>query len=853
MFNYLNELNPQQREAVLHLDGPLMIIAGAGSGKTKVLTTRIAHLMANGVDSFKILALTFTNKAAKEMKERVEKILVNREARNLYIGTFHSVFARILRGEASRVGYPTSFTIYDTDDAKSVLKTVINELHLDDKIYKPSTVYNRISSAKNALVTSEEYAKDFGLQQEDARANRPAIAQIYTAYAKRCFKNGAMDFDDLLLQFYLILKNHPDALHKYQHKFSHIMIDEYQDTNPAQYEIIKLLGAMHENVCVVGDDAQSIYAFRGATIENILLFRKDYDDVKVIKLEQNYRSTKQILNVANQVIGNNKGQIPKELWTENSEGDKIKLVRTMTDNDEGKFVADAIQEQKLRNHFFNRDFAILYRTNAQSRAMEESLRRMNIPYTIFGGISFYQRKEVKDYVAYLRIIVNPRDEEALKRIINYPVRGIGKTSLDRLILVANEQSITLWDVLTRAASFGFKAGTLEAIENFVLMIKSFASMLKNSNAYDVAFHVGKQTGLVRELFNDKSTEGIQRYENVQELLNSIKEWVDDKQNRAQIDEDGVMLDETIRDEVSSDEGEGASEADAQNSSRDLFSDAPPVAMPTESSTTSTDIGVEGEATAPEDPDAKKPLREDVLLSAYLQQITLLTDADDKDEHADTVKMMTIHAAKGLEFSCVFAVGLEEMLFPSAMSINTREELEEERRLFYVVITRAKHKLWISYANTRYKFGQVVQNEPSRFINELPEDHLDRSYAGGGFRNQSSGGPSAQERMRGWGGSGSATPQNRTYFNEPKKQPEKPTYLPVQPPVSKPVAHQPSADFRPSDTTDLKAGQQVEHQKFGFGEVLKMEGAAHNPIATIKFKLNGEKKIMLNYAKLRIVE
>ena len=802
----------------MHLDGPLMIIAGAGSGKTKVLTTRIAHLMANGVDSFKILALTFTNKAAKEMKERVEKILINREARNLYIGTFHSVFARILRAEAPRVGYPTSFTIYDTDDAKSVLKTVINELHLDDKIYKPATVYNRISSAKNALVTAEEYAKDFGLQQEDARANRPAIAQVYTAYAKRCFKNGAMDFDDLLLQFYLILKNHPDALHKYQHKFSHIMIDEYQDTNPAQYEIIKLLGAMHENVCVVGDDAQSIYAFRGATIENILLFRKDYDDVKIIKLEQNYRSTKQILNVANQVIGNNKGQIPKELWTENGDGDKIKLVRTMTDNDEGKFVADAIQEQKLRNHFFNRDFAILYRTNAQSRAMEESLRRMNIPYTIFGGISFYQRKEVKDYVAYLRIIVNPRDEEALKRIINFPVRGIGKTSLDRLILVANEQSITMWEVLTRAGSFGFKAGTLEAIENFVLMIKSFASMLKNSNAYDVAFHVGKQTGLVRELFNDKSTEGVQRYENVQELLNSIKEWVDDKQNRAQIDEDGVMLDEGMRDENAA-----------------LFSANPEV-----------------EAPGPEDPNAKKPLREDVLLSAYLQQITLLTDADNKDEHADTVKMMTIHAAKGLEFSCVFAVGLEEMLFPSAMSINTREELEEERRLFYVVITRAKHKLWISYANTRYKFGQVVQNEPSRFINELPEDHLDRSYAGGGFRNQSSG-PSASERMKGWGGSIGATPQNRTYFNEPKKQPEKPTYLPVQPPVSKAVVHQPSADFSPSDTTDLKAGQQVEHQKFGFGEVLKMEGAAHNPIATINFKLNGEKKIMLNYAKLRIVD
>lgn len=803
---YLDELNPQQREAVLHLDGPLMIIAGAGSGKTKVLTTRVAHLMNNGVDSFRILALTFTNKAAKEMKQRVERILANGESGNLYIGTFHSVFARILRTEAQRIGYPSAFTIYDTDDAKSVLKTVINELHLDDKIYKPATVYNRISSAKNALVTAEEYAEDFGLQQEDVRANRPAIAQIYSAYAKRCFKNGAMDFDDLLLQFYMILKHHPDALHKYQHKFSHIMIDEYQDTNPAQYEIIKLLGAMHENVCVVGDDAQSIYAFRGATIENILLFRKDYDDVKVIKLEQNYRSTKQILTVANQVIGNNKGQIPKELWTENSEGEKIRVVRTMTDNDEGKFVADSIQEQKLRNHFFNKEFAILYRTNAQSRAFEESLRRMNIPYTIFGGISFYHRKEIKDYVAYLRMIVNPRDEEALKRIINYPVRGIGKTSLDKLILIANEQNISLWEVLSKAAEVGFKAGTLEAIENFVLMIRSFASMLNKGNAYDVAFHVGKQTGLVRELFNDKSTEGVQRYENVQELLNSIREWVDDKQNRAQIDEDGVVVDPAV-----------------------FEPDQTPM------------------------PSAEPAPGEEVLLSTYLQQITLLTDSDQKDEHADTVKLMTIHAAKGLEFSCVFAVGLEEMLFPNAMSINTREELEEERRLFYVVITRAKHKLWVSYANTRYKFGQVVQNEPSRFISELPEAHLDRSYAGGGFRNQTAG-PSAAERMRGWGGGGKASPQTQPYFSETKKPSERPGYLPVTPPTTKPVAvHIPSLDFQASDTSDLHAGQKVEHQKFGFGEVLKMEGAAHNPIATIKFDLNGEKKIMLNYAKLRIVE
>src|SRR5690349_770782 len=484
MQDYLKDLNERQKEAVLHIDGPLMIVAGAGSGKTKVLTTRIAHLMAKGVDAFNILALTFTNKAAKEMKERVERILGNNEARNLYIGTFHSVFARILRAEAHRLGYPNQFTIYDTDDAKSVVKTVINEMNLDDKHYKPNTVYNRISSAKNALVGPAEYATDYYIQQEDMRANRPAIAQIYDAYAKRCFKNGAMDFDDLLLKFYELLKNHPESLSKYQRKFKYILIDEYQDTNPAQYEIIKLLGAMHENVCVVGDDAQSIYSFRGATIQNILQFQKDYDNVAVIKLEQNYRSTKNILKVANEVISHNKGQIEKVLFTENGEGEKIRLVRTVSDNEEGKFVADTIQEQKLRNHFPNRDFAILYRTNAQSRSFEEALRRMAIPYTIYGGISFYQRKEVKDYIAYLRLIVNPRDEEALKRIINYPARGIGKTSVDKAILYANTNNITMWEVLERAQEFGFRAGTLESIENFVVMIKSAASMLGKHNAYD---------------------------------------------------------------------------------------------------------------------------------------------------------------------------------------------------------------------------------------------------------------------------------------------------------------------------------------------------------------------------------
>ncbi|MEO6070262.1 MAG: UvrD-helicase domain-containing protein [Chitinophagaceae bacterium] len=769
MQDYLKGLNEQQREAVLHIEGPLMIVAGAGSGKTKVLTTRIAHLMSKGVDAFNILALTFTNKAAAEMRERVEKTLGNTEARNLYIGTFHSVFARIMRAEAQRIGYPNAFTIYDTDDAKSVVKTVTQELNLDVQHYKANVVYNRISSAKNALVGPREYMEDYGLQQEDTRANRPMIGHIYDAYSKRCFKNGAMDFDDLLFKMYELLRTFPEVLHKYQHKFKYILIDEYQDTNPAQYEIIKLLGAAHENVCVVGDDAQSIYSFRGATIQNILQFQKDYDNVAVIKLEQNYRSSSNIISVANEIIKNNKGQIPKNLWTEAAAGEKIKLVRTSSDNEEGKFIADAIQEQRLRNHFTNKDIAILYRTNAQSRAFEESLRRMNIPYTIYGGISFYQRKEIKDFIAYLRLIVNPRDEEALKRIINYPVRGIGKTSIDRAVMNANEKGVSMWEILEASAMFGFKAGTLQAIEEFVLMIRSFKSMLQVKNAYEVAFHVGKQTGFVKELFNDKSTEGVQRYENIQELLNSIKEFTETPGN----EESGEVGDKT--------------------------------------------------------------------LSAYLQQITLLTDADQKDPNADTVKLMTIHAAKGLEFPVVFVGGLEETLFPNAMSLNTREELEEERRLFYVAITRAKGRLYLTYANTRYKFGQLVQNDVSRFISEIPEDFMDRSFAGGGVKNQSSKGfsmGSAFERMQ-RGSGGGATEK---------------TYVATIATNAKPkeVAHVPSDNFVPSDFSKLVEGSRVEHQKFGFGEVLKLEGSSHNPVATIKFDENGEKKIMLNYAKLMIL-
>ena len=762
MQNYLEGLNEQQRIAVEHVDGPIMIVAGAGSGKTKVLTTRIAHLMNSGVDAFNILALTFTNKAAAEMKERVEKALGNTEARNLYIGTFHSVFARILRGEATRLGYPANFTIYDTDDAKGVIRDIVKAMNLDEKHYKAAYVYNRISAAKNSLIEPAMYKTDSNIQTEDARSNRPLIGDIYMAYAKQCFKNGAMDFDDLLLKMYTLLTHFPESLAKYQNRFRYILIDEYQDTNLAQYAIIKMLGARHENICVVGDDAQSIYSFRGATVQNILQFQDDYEDVVVVKLEQNYRSTQTILNVANNVIGNNKNQIPKELWTSNEEGEKIILARTMTDNDEGRFVADAIKEQQMRNHYANKDFALLYRTNAQSRSFEESLRRMNIPYKLVGGTSFYQRKEVKDYLAYLRVIVNSQDEENVKRIINYPARGIGKTSIEKIMVRANELDKTFWEIISEPEMSGIRSAQLEG---FVGMIKAFRTMLEKQNAYDVAFAVGKHTGLVQELYNDKSVEGLARYENVQELLNSIKEFTETP------DEEGELLDKS--------------------------------------------------------------------LGSYLQQITLLTDADqNNDPNADVVRLMTIHAAKGLEFPCVFVVGLEENLFPSSMSLYDRADLEEERRLFYVAITRAKARLWITYANSRYRFGSLVQNDPSRFIEEIPANHLDRTFTGQSNRPTS---PS--------GGFGSM--MNQTFDKVPslKKLADKLAASSAAPP-----AHTPSANFSADDVAAMEIGMQVEHQKFGFGKIQSIEGGMNNRIAGIDFGPgHGVKKIMLNYAKLRIVK
>jgi DNA helicase II / ATP-dependent DNA helicase PcrA len=760
--DYLHNLNEQQREAVLHTDGPLMIIAGAGSGKTKVLTTRIAHLMHKGVDPFNILALTFTNKAAAEMKERISHMLGGTEARNLYIGTFHSVFARILRFEADQLNYPRDFTIYDTEDAKSVLKQIIKENGLDEKVYKPSVVYNRISAAKNNLIGPADYKADFEIQQEDARANRPAIADLYLSYVNKCFRNGAMDFDDILMNMYILLRRFPEALAKYQHRFKYVMIDEYQDTNLAQYHIIKLIAAVNENICVVGDDAQSIYSFRGASMENIFQYQKDYSDVRVIKLEQNYRSTNTILNAANTIIAQNKKQIDKKLWTTANDGDKIKLIQNATDTDEGRSVATAIIEQKLRNHFSNKDFAILYRTNAQSRSFEENLRRLNIAYRIYGGLSFYQRKEVKDYIAYLRSIVNPQDEEAIRRIINLPTRGIGNTTLQRLSIYATEQNISFWQALINCEQAGIKGQTSKNIQHFVLLIQSHQAMLASKNAYEITERIGKESGLLHQLNSDKTVEGLARFENIEELLNSIKEFT-------------------------------------------------------------------------ETPNADGELK-DLDLGSYLQQITLLTDADNNSEETDVVALMTVHAAKGLEFPCVFVVGLEEELFPSAMSMYDRDDLEEERRLFYVAITRAKQKLWITHAQHRYRFGQLIVNRPSRFLQELPEAAVERNITDIAAPSAIGiGRPGGWQTNKSSAGNDATIVQRKVVANNTAS------------------THVPSADFAPSNPSEIVEGMRVEHQRFGFGMVLSIEGGVHDKKASIKFDKEADaKKMMLNFAKLKIV-
>ncbi len=757
--NYLEELNEAQRQAVVNSEGPTLIVAGPGSGKTRVLTYRIAHLLQSGADPFSILALTFTNKASDSMRQRIEKI-AGTNARSLYMGTFHSVFARILRVEAQRLGYPSNFTIYDTDDSRSLIKTIIKEQNLDDKIYKPNQIQHRISSAKNALITPAMYATDADLITEDKNQRRPATSNIYKLYCERCFKSGAMDFDDLLLNIHVILEKFPDALYKYQHKFKYVLIDEFQDTNYLQYSIVKRIADVYQNITVVGDDAQSIYAFRGATIDNILNFEKDFPELKVYKLEQNYRSTQNIVKAANELIHNNRHQLPKEIWTQNGKGDDIKIVRTPSDNEEGRWVADSIMELKMRDHFKNNDFAILYRTNAQSRALEEALRRHNIPYKIYGGMSFYQRKEVKDLLAYLKLTVNPYDEEALKRVINYPARGIGQTTIDKIIITATNENLRPWDVLDNMHQYNIPQRTKNAIEEFVLMMKSFSAQQWKMNAYDLAAHIGKTTRLIAELYNDKTVEGVSRFENIQELLNSIKEFVED-------------------DEI---------------------------------------IGNETEAI-------------EKNLGGFLQNVALLT-GDDKDvQLQDSVKMMTIHAAKGLEFAVVYVVGMEENLFPGTQSLYSIEDLEEERRLFYVAITRAEKKLFLTYANTRYKFGQLNYCDASRFLNEVPDDVVSHH---GDLKK-----PKVHQQSQ---------HKPSSFLSQFQRS------VPAQP--SQPSAqNQSSASSEPfvaDDVSRLAAGTEVLHEKFGEGKVISIEGVGANKIATVQFGSFGLKKIMLKFARVKIL-
>lgn len=755
---FLEELNQPQREAVTFTEGPLLIIAGPGSGKTRVLTFRIAYLIARGIDPFRILALTFTNKAAAEMRARIEKN-VGGEARNLFMGTFHSVFARILRKEAHKLGYPSNFTIYDTNDSKSVLKGIIKARGLDEKNYKPNQVFYRISQAKNSLIGPEAYASNVDLVNEDTAAGKPKIAELYALYNKKCKQNGAMDFDDLLMSFYLLLKNYPESLYYYQNKFEYILIDEFQDTNTAQYAIIKKLADRNQNLSVVGDDAQSIYAFRGATITNILSFQKDFPDFKLVKLEQNYRSTPQIVKAANHLIKHNSSQIAKEIWTSNQLGENIKIFKTTSDNEEGKKVADLIFELKMKEHLSENDFAILYRTNAQSRAMEEALRRQNIPYKIYGGLSFYQRKEIKDLLAYLKLIVNPNEEESLKRVINYPKRGIGNTTWDKLTVIADQLGRSIWDILNQIESFNLPTRTTNTLRDFVTMIQSFQTMLEKKNAYDVAAHVAKSTQILQELYNDKTVEGVSKYENIQELLNGIKEF-------------------SISDVIENDDD----------------------------------------------------INNDRSLGAYLQNISLLTGDENESESDEAVKLMTIHAAKGLEYPVVFVVGLEENLFPSAMSLYTREDLEEERRLFYVAITRAEKHLYISFANTRYKFGSLQFSEPSRFLKELPANEItlmgapERKQASNLFKDKQSSESGLQKR--------SLQPRRAKLIRRPNAEVN-------------------NEDFEPDDLTNLQAGNKVLHQRFGKGQVLSIAQGT-NAIATIAFESEGEKKIMLKFAKLKIL-
>ena len=772
MKQYLSQLNEAQLAPTLQKEGPMIVIAGAGSGKTRVLTYRIAYLMSEGVDPFNILSLTFTNKAAREMKIRIASIVGDSETKNLWMGTFHSVFAKILRFEADKLGYPSNFTIYDTQDSQRLISSIIKEKKLDKDIYKYKQVQSRISSYKNSLITVKAYFHNPDLKEADVMSKRPEMGEIYKEYVSRCFKAGAMDFDDLLLKTNELLTRFPEVLAKYQDRFRYILVDEYQDTNHSQYLIVRALSDRFQNICVVGDDAQSIYAFRGANINNILNFQKDYEDVKMFRLEQNYRSTKNIVNAANSIIEKNQTKLDKVVWTANEVGEKITVNRSLTDGDEGRYVASSIFENKMQNQAKNGDFAVLYRTNAQSRSIEDALRKRGLDYRIYGGLSFYQRKEIKDVLSYLRIIINPADEEALKRIINFPGRGIGQTTIDRLIVSANEYNKSIFEVLKNLHKLpiNINGGTKTKLQNFATMIESFQIMSKTNNAFDLAEHVCKASGLIQEFKKDGTPEGMTRMENIEELLNGIKDFVEGQQE---------IVDST-----------GS-------------------------------------------------------LAEFLEDVALATDLDNEEgEDSDKVALMTIHLAKGLEFEYVYIVGLEENLFPSAMSMNTRSELEEERRLFYVALTRAEKQAYLTYALSRYRWGKLVDAEPSRFIEEIDEQYLEIVT------------PKEERRFNPMLSAdifGDVDPNTVRY--------KKPAYLKAKPKVKESFKITAPKNLKKVSETKsntnlfdnkLIVGDVVNHQRFGKGNVLNIEGKGADLKAEIKFENGGIKKLLLRFAKLEII-
>lgn len=771
MTDILNGLNNPQREAVTTVEGPVMVIAGAGSGKTKALTHRIAYMIQEGINPFSIMALTFTNKAAKEMKDRIMKLVDPHAARNVWMGTFHSIFARILRIEAQHLGFTPDFTIYDTDDSKQLINAILKERELDTKAYPAKYILHRISMAKSALYTPEDYCNNFEIQQQDVRANKPLIGEIFKTYNNRLQRANAMDFDDILFYTNVLLRDFPEILYKYQQRFEYILVDEYQDTNYAQYLIIRRIAAMRENICVVGDDAQSIYGFRGANIQNILNFKNDYPEQRLIRLEQNYRSTKTIVNAANSVIDHNKDQIKKKVWSDKEEGELITVLRATSDNEEGTLVANSIFGYKMSRQLNNKDFAILYRTNSQSRSLEEALRKQDIRYRIYGGLSFYDRKEVKDLLAYFRVVINPHDEQALLRIINYPARGIGKTTIERLMVVADERKQAIWDVIAsdeKPMPKDFNSGTVNKLRNFATMIKSFQTLLNKQNAIELAKHICNTVGIIKDLKEDDTPEGLSRVQNIEELLNAIMEFSD-----KQVDE------------------------------------------------------VTGE-------------QNEVTLNKFMEDVALLTDQDKKnDEDDDYVTLMTIHSAKGLEFPYVYIVGLEENLFPGIQSLSTREDLEEERRLFYVALTRAETKLVLSYAESRYRWGNLTLSEPSRFIEEIDQSLIERT------RKASFRGTSSFDEGVNFSNPFSKSFQTRRDFQKKTTQPSNAT------PINTPKNN--NSDFTAASPDVIDEGMRVLHQKFGQGTVMKVEGIGPNKKATVLFDDCGTKQLMLKFAKLNILK